>query len=111
MELTYNQRQFVFERFSRAFGHYKLYKDKKITDLLGPATQTLLKEALHTYCFVYPLKPTVVDKDLGLNSEKKKNIQKFYKFDVEINLPVSLPLFGEKIKLSEEIPKETLESK
>ena len=69
--LSYNRRQFIFEKFNKSFTLLKLFNNKRIADIYGPSTQTLLREALHTYCFHYPLKPEVIEEEF-VNSEKKK---------------------------------------
>ncbi len=107
LKLSYNKRQFIFEYFNKAFVGYKILDSKRIADVYGPATQTLLREALHTYCFQYPLKTELIKVDEGLNSEKKKVIKEYYKFTINILLPI----FGGEIVLEQQIEKEILESK
>ncbi len=106
IKLTYNQRQFVYEQFNRAFGNYKIFDGKRLAQIYGPYTQTLLKEALHTYCFQYPLKPEEIKEEVTTSEKKKAEIH-FYKFTVKIKLPI----FGEEITLEEKILKVELEKR
>jgi hypothetical protein len=104
INFTYNQRQFVFELLNKAFVNYKILDGKRVADVYGPTFQTILREALHTYCFKYPLKPEIIEEE-SINSEKKKVKTTTYKFTITLELPI----FGDKMVLEEEILKAVLE--
>ena len=106
MDLTYNRRQFVFERFNKSFSNLQVINKKRLAEVYGPATQTLLREALYTYIFHYPLKPEIIEEEFT-TSEKKKAKKTSFKFKISIELPI----FKEKIELEETIDKKTLESR
>lgn len=107
VKLTYNQRHFVFEKLNKVFSSVKLpeVNNKRIVDIYGATTQALLREALHTFCFTYPLNPEIKKKSNGINSEKKETFKNVYVFKIKFPLPI----FGGEIVLEQEIDKEVLE--
>jgi hypothetical protein len=116
VKLTYNQRHFVFEQFHKAFSSHKIVDGKRIVDVYGATTQVLLREALHTFCFTYPLNPELKKKSNGVNSEKKQTFRDVYLFTIVIPLPrtVSTKIngrddYGGEIILEQEIDKIVLE--
>ena len=107
MELSYTQRQFVFEHFNKAFNAVKVVGNKRLSDIYGPTTQTILREALSSWCFNYPHDPEIKKIDDGVNSEKKKIYREVYVFRKTFAVPVS----GDEITLEQEIDKRILEKK
>ena len=107
LDLSYTQRQFIYTQLHHALNTYKVLGNKRLPEIFGPSTQSILRESLHTTCFYFPLKKIIEKKPNGTNSEKKKILKELYVFQETLEVPVN----GRKISLEVKIDKKVLEKK
>jgi len=102
------QKQYIYECFKNSLDvKFESLGNKRMKDVFGFQTQTLIREAIHTHCFYKDLKPSIKKEKTGVDEEGKDIIKEIYIFKLKLKTPVA----DESFNIIREINKKTLDSK